>query len=167
MNKTDLVVLKGGFNSILQGVETLYPNKFYRHCDMGDGNHLVYGCLFTSNEFNLYFEYAHDRVMRDFKTIELLKANNQPINKTSFKRLVDIHGYGYGRNTKHIWFFRSSRNCIYGFYPEHGLNKREQLNECYRMYNELVNGFVDCLDDGGVKFGNCGIPLIYDELRVI
>lgn len=106
-------------------------------------------------------EFTHERVLSDFRAIGILTDKNKPISKSLFANQADIHGYG----KLNIWIFRNSRERIYGFYPMQGTRK-EQLAECYAWYLELVNGDLTSLDNTDVCFGNCGIPLVYGNLRV-
>jgi hypothetical protein len=164
MDRTDLVVLKG-LESVQFKTDTLNPHRYYRHIQIED-QHMVFGIIFDDDKFNDLFEFAHDRVIRDFQKIGILGSNLKPISKSLFAKLADIHTYGYGRkNVYHVWYFRNTRECIYGFYPMQG-NKKSQLNECYEYYLDLVNGNVESLDVCDVRFGNCGIPLVYDKLRI-
>ena len=164
METENLVVLKGT-EPVYMNTGVVKPNHFYRHIELSEGKrkeHLVFGFVFSDKEFNDLFELAHTRVLRDFKAIGILPESGKPISKSAFTKLADIREYGKLR----VWYFRNSRERIYGFYPMQG-NKIENAIECYRWYLDLINGKMDSLDDGDVKFGNCGIPLAYGGLRVI
>jgi hypothetical protein len=160
-----LVVLKSN-QFIKIGDSGFEPNKFYRFSHLDSKNVLVYGESMTLKKFESNFEFAWVKVMRDFKSLGMLKADNSPISKTSFKKLADIHTYTGGSRTLRIWFFRNTRDCIYGFYPMKDTLQNE-LNECYEWYLQLVCGNMDSLDDENVMFGNCGLPLTYGRLRTI
>lgn len=163
INKDELVVLKGT-DKITMGQDIFKPHHFYRHSIMPTG-HLVWGVHFTNTEFYTHFELAHTRVLRDFTAIGILPpVNPQPISKTLFTHLADIHVYGTGRKALKVWYF-GTKQCRYGFYPMQG-NQRENQAECYQYYCDLISGDMTALDDKEVKFGNCGIPLVYSELRI-
>jgi hypothetical protein len=157
-----LVVLKSDKLTRV-GNSNFLPNKFYRFSHLDSKTCLVYGEPITPKVFGLMFEFAWVKVMRDFKSLGMLKADNSPISKAAFKKLADVHTYT-GSRTLRIWFFRNTKDCIYGFYPIKDTLQNE-LNECYEWYLQLVGGIMDSLDDENVMFGNCGIPLSYRGLR--
>ena len=164
IDKENLVTLKSALTAT-KGNTHFKLNHFYRCIWLDKNTALVYGEHFTKVEYNSLFETAQKRVLRDFKTLGILGKGNTPISKSLFTKLADIHTYGSGRKSLKIWFFRDSRDIIYGFYPTQG-TKAEAQNECYSWYLEIIAGNMACLDERDLCFGNCGIPIAYGELRV-
>jgi hypothetical protein len=164
MDINDLVVLKAAIEAT-KGNTKFKANKFYRCCEMDNNDKLVFGELFTKQEFDSLFETAHERVLRDWQALNLLGKDNKPLSKAAFLKLADIHTYGIGKKALKIWYFRNTRDCLYGFYPTQG-NKVENLNECYEFYMDTIKGEMVHLDNEDIMFGNCGVPLVYGGLRV-
>ncbi len=160
MNKENLVVLKGSIQLEFE-TDVIKPNVYYRCVAIQKKEYLVYGIIFSHDKFNELFEFAQDRVLRDFKELGILKEDNTPVSKSLFTKEADIHEYGKLK----VWYFRNTRERIYAFYPMQG-SKIENQKECYQMYLDIINGDVESLDNKDVKFGNCGIPLTYDSLRI-
>lgn len=165
MNKENLVVLKGSTQLEFK-TDIIKPNVYYRCIDIGKKQYLVYGIVFSHKKFKELFEFAQDRVLRDFKDLGILNEDNTPVSKSLFTNQADIHTYGTGRKALKVWYFRNSCERIYGFYPMQG-SKVENQKECYQMYLDIINGDVESLDNEDVKFGNCGIPLSYGSLRIL
>ena len=161
MDKTSMVILKGTESGLVYE-----PNKFYRHClDVDyDFPHMIYGASITKEAFNEYFEYAHERIMRDWTKMNLV-VDGKPVTKKEFKELADVHTYGSGRKNLKIIFFGATKDCRYGFYPMQG-SKAANLNEAYNMYLDTINGNMEYIDDKDIQFGNTGIPIGYGDLRV-
>ena len=162
INKEELVVLKGP-EYLYLGTNSFKPHNHYRHMVVNDSlkdTHIVYGFPFGSETFNRLFESSYTRILRDFKSLGMINLADKPITKTKFKALADIHTYGTGRKALSIFFFRKTRDCIYGFYPQSG-SKKAMLDECYGYFLDLVNGKMDSLDEGDVRFKNTGIPIMY------
>lgn len=164
MKSENLVILKGD-KPVTFETDILKPNIFYRCIDIGEQEFMVYGIVFSAKKFMELFEYAHTRILRDFKTLGILGENDKPISKSLFTKLADIHDFGRGRNKLKVWYFMKSTSLIYGFYPMQG-TKAENQNECYQWYLDIINGNMESIDDKDVMFGNCGIPLSYKGLRV-
>jgi|688.fasta_scaffold263689_5 hypothetical protein len=160
----ELVVLKSALTAT-KGYTIFKANNFYR-CIKVEGGYIVYGELFDEREFESLFEDAISKVIKDWVKIGLLTENGVRLSKTAFTKLADIHTYGSGRNKMYIWYFRVSKDCIYGFYPMRGTNMVERQNECYQWYLDILNGKYEPLDERDVCFGNCGIPLAYSRLRI-
>lgn len=166
LKKENQVVLKSQ-DGFFYADTKFSANHFYRCIELSErkrSEFLVYGCIFSAKEFAEKFEYAIDRIKRDFVELGLLKPNHDVISKSLFSASADIHQYGT-RSKLHVWYFRNSKDRIYGFYPSQG-SKKDQLAECYQMYLETLNGNMDYLDCGDICFGNCGIPISYGKLRV-
>ena len=159
-----LVVLKSAISANI-GNTNFKAHRFYRHVNLNNGYHIVNGEPIHENDFKALFMDAIERVKSDWRMIGILGENNEPISKSLFTKLADIHQYGNGKNNTKIWFFRNTRDCIYGFYPMQG-NKVENQNECYQYYIDILNGDYEPLDDEDVCFGNCGAPLRYEKLRI-
>ena len=102
MDKT-LCILKGSKELKLDN-DAMYPNTFYR-CLEGDKKDIyVYGYNMPISEFEKNFEFAYERIMRDWERISLVK-NGKPISKTAFKALANVHTYGKQTNNDRIIFF--------------------------------------------------------------
>ena len=158
-----LAVLKNNHPLILE-TDILYPDTFYRKCLWG-GAWLVHGISFSQEEFDANFEDAHKRILRDFKTLSLVKGDNTPISKSEFNRKADIHTYG--RKYKVVYFhnIEVGRKLIYGFFVN-STNNKDAINEAYVDYKLILSGDLECVDNKRVQFGNNGIPLVYSALKV-
>jgi hypothetical protein len=171
MNKENLVVLKGNEALKLQ-TDTMYPNKYYRCLKASENDNVqycIYGIIFDQEGFDKYFEFAYDRIMRDWERIGLLK-NGKAISKTAFKELANVDTYGKKNRNLRIIFFGLPKECMYGFYPPFCENKSKQLDNMYQWYGNVINASPYCMsyfDGESIQFGNCGIPIVYtDRLRV-
>lgn len=167
MKTEHLVILKG--NEKLEfKTGIVEPHKHYRCISITDNGitqYLVYGFVFTKEDFDCLFELSHIRIIRDFKALGLITPNGKPLSKAAFIKMANIHKYGTFKYAKQIWVFRNSRDLIYGFYPSEG-TKVETGKECYRWFLEVIQGNMSSIDNGNIVFGNSGIPLIYSKLRV-
>ena len=169
LRKNHQVVLKSQ-DGFIYADNQFKSNTFYRCIQLSKGKRsefMVYGCIFSAKDFKEKFEYAIDRIKRDFVELGLLKSNLSIISKNLFSTSADVHQYGSKRSSSlHVWYFRISRDMIYGFYPSQG-SRAKQLAECYQMYLETLEGNMDYIDCGDICFGNCGIPISYGKLRVV
>lgn len=168
MNKTNLVVLRGDKELEFQ-TDTMYPNTYYRCLKIEESDneeYLVYGIVFDKAGFELNFEYAYDRVMRDWKKIGLIK-NDKLISKSKFKLFANIHIYGKRSNNLRIIFFGNPRECTYGFYPLYRECQADQLNTIYSWCELIIAGEMRWFDNECIQFGNCGVPLSYGNLRKV
>lgn len=166
MERDSLVYLSGVINQLIYS-ETFKVNVPYRCINISETDepiYLVNGFTFTNEEFKKTFVFVYDRMIQHFESLGLIK-NGKPISKTAFGKLADIHQYGRGRNSYYIWYFRNTKETIYGFYPMQG-NKKEQLDECYKYLCELVSGNMEPFDSKDVMFGNRGFPIVYSKLQV-
>jgi hypothetical protein len=167
MNKTDLVILKGS-NELKFKTDTLYPNTYYRCIKLEENGvvqYLVYGINMDDEFFKEHFEFAYDRIMRDWEQIGLVK-NGKPITKKDFKELANVHTYGKQNQNLRIMFFGHPKEGMYGFYPTVSENKAKQLDRLYSWYLLiLTNGNMNYFDQNNIQFGNKGIPLSYGSLR--
>lgn len=171
MRKNNLAIIKS--DSPFMRFQSLFePNKFYRSIQLSEGDDnaqiLITGEVFTQVEFNELFEYATDRVLRDWNEIGLLK-NGKALSFTAFGKQADINEYTsffMGRRTKmRILLFRTSKDIIYGFYPTN-VTKLGDIKESYQWYLDTVTGITEHLNDKLIQFGNRGIPMSYCNLGV-
>jgi len=101
------------------------------------------------------------------KELGLVTESGEAISFSKFKQLADIHQYGLGKRKTFIIFIRNSKNNILGFYPP-TCSKVEMLKISYEylldtIQTEMKQEFLD----GNIKWGNCGIPLAYGDLRAM
>ena len=167
MQAKDLVVLKVSENVMFE-TETFRTNINYRCCRLTENNvtqYLVFGIVFDEETFNRLFETTHERMIRDFTEMGLIKSNGKPVSKSKFSQIASHHNYGSGSRKLGVWYVNKNSNFIYGFYPYQG-NKQEQLKECYEYFLDILKGEMDSVDSDDVCFGNCGIPIYYKKLRV-
>lgn len=163
----NLVMLKSDIETTIDG-DLYKPNRYYRCMPTDETNYpfILNGTGFTQKNFDEHFEFVHTRVMKHFVSLGLVDEKLNPVSKAKFTKLADIHTYGRGKKAFKIWFFRNSRDVMYGFYPMQG-NKTDNANECYQYFTDIVSGNVECLDTKDVQFGNCGVPISYGNLRVL
>ena len=115
---------------------------------------LVYGewmdiKTFESN-FILYIPLLQERLRR----LNLV-VNGKPIPFKEFKEL----GYIVGRGYINLYIYSHPKENLFAFYPRNTHTKSQGLKECYKMFVDLVNGEIDGVDRGSIKWGNCGLPL--------
>lgn len=166
MNKENLVVLRGD-KALEFETEAMYPNRYYRCLKATENDstqYCIYGIIFDQAGFDKNFEYAYDRIMRDWELIGLIKGGKL-IGKTAFKELANVHTYGKQSNNLRIIFFGFPKECMYGFYPIYNENKSKQLDAMYLLCNVVIGGEMRWFDNENIQFGNCGIPLSYCNLR--
>lgn len=172
ISKNDLVILKEGVSTFEEGQVEFKPNTFYRSIILSNGNHkevLVYGVVFVNENFDNIFEFAYDKVIRDFKLCGLIKPNGKPISKTAFGKLADIHSYTSYRTKSGLYkafFYTQVKRGIYAFESSFKETKRSFLNTVYSYFICVINGNMDFIDNNLIQFGNCGIPLTFSDLRV-
>jgi hypothetical protein len=168
MDKTNLVILKGS-SELKLGSDTLYPNKYYRCLkDTKNDRYFVDGINMSEAFFKDYFEYAYDRIIRDWESIGLI-VDGKIITKKAFGEMANIHTYGKQTNNIRIILFGKPKECMYGFYPPFSENKVKQLDHMYTWYKEVVNGgefAIKYFDNQDIQFGNGGIPLCFGNLRI-
>lgn len=168
MDKNSLVVLKGNKALEFEG-EAMYPNRYYRCLKAIENDreeYVVYGIRFNKETFEATFEFAYDRVMRDWERIGLTKGGKL-IGKTAFKELANVHQYGKQTNNLRIITFGFPNECMYGFYPIYSENKAKQLDAMYKWCIQIIDGYMGYFDQECIHFGNAGIPIGYGGLRVI
>lgn len=165
MDKKSLAILKDSKTLSFDG-EVFTPLKFYRSIEVSENAIIVNGFCIPKQDFDEYFEYAYDKVMRDWEAIGLV-VNGKAITKKKFKELADVHTYGKQTNNNRIIFFSTHpKECLYGFYPIYGENKARQLDAMYMWYLQVLDGYMGYIDQESIQFGNCGIPLNSADLRV-
>lgn len=164
MKKTNLVVLKT-FEPLFWEGQRLDLNTVYRCLEPvesgDDHNYMIYAEWFTPEEFEMYFEFAHDRVMRDWLSLGLIKEGYKLITFKEFKERMDIHTYGKQIDNLRIGFIGESKENYYKFYPMVNGNKQIQLREMYEMYKYVVEGNPYYLDNRSIQFGTFGIHIGY------
>ena len=166
MDRENLVVLKGDKELVFK-TDTMYPNKYYRCLKVAENDnvqYLVYGIVFDQKGFDENFEFAYDRIMRDWETIGLTKSGKL-VNKTTFRELANVHTYGKQSNNLRIIFFGLPKDCMYGFYPIYNENKAKQLNAMYSWCEQVIGGYMGYFDQDCIQFGKYGIPISYGDLR--
>ena len=166
MNKENLVVLRGDKALEFQ-TDTMYPNTYYRclkATENDDTQYCIYGIIFDQAGFDKNFEYAYDRIMRDWERIGLIKGGKL-IGKTAFKELANVHTYGKQTNNLRIILFGLPKECMYGFYPIYSENKAKQLDAMYKWCIQVMEGYTGYFDQENIQFGRNGVPLSYGDLR--
>jgi hypothetical protein len=164
MKKNNLVVLKTS-EPLIWETEHFALNRVYRclePVESGDeDNYMINALWFTKEEFEIYFEFAHDRVMRDWLTLGLVTAEHKPITLKEFKLRMDVHTYGKQMNNLRIGFIGLSKDNLYKFYPIDNGNKQIQLRQMYEMYLYTVEGHPYYLDNRCIQFGTFGKHISY------
>jgi len=165
-----LVVLKENKELLLE-TDLFKPHHHYRCLPLtenGITEYMVYGIVFDQQGFDKYFELSNKRLLRDFKSIGLLKDNGKPLSKKAFLEQAYITKYAsrtrvrdYGFN-----FYVYPSECMYRFSSLYSGTKVGQLKDVYEYYLEILNNNLNSLDSGLVQFGNCGIPLTNTSLRI-
>jgi hypothetical protein len=101
------------------------------------------------------------------KELGLVSESGEAISFTQFKKIADIHEYGYGKRRLFIIYIRKSKDNIFAFYPP-TCRRPEMLKISYEylldtIQTEMKQEFLD----GNIQWGNCGIPLSYGDIRTI
>lgn len=169
MKKENLVILRDNISLITKDGTRIIANEHYRCIEVSEGKEkqfMVYGIVFDDKTFNKLFEYSHDVILRDFKTLGILGENNEPISKSLFNNQASVHQYGKGKDKLSIVFFYiHPKELLYGFYPVFkGETKASIVNSAYRSYIEIIEGNMGTIDDNDVQRGNSGIPLSYRDI---
>jgi len=166
MNKTSLVVLRGDKELEFE-TDTMYPNTYYRSIQASENDvneYIVYGIKFDQAGFDKNFEYAYDKVMRDWESIGLIKKGKL-ISKKAFNELASVHLYGKQTNNLRIIFFGGGESGRYGFYPKYRENQAKQLLAIYQWCINVIEGDMEYFDFQYIQFGKYGIPIYYGNLR--
>ena len=166
MNKESLVVLKGQTTLVVERSGTRFePNKHYRAIKQDDNSIIVFGELLDMGTFNNMFEFLHDRLMREFKKLSLLKDNGQPITKKLFTELMSVHTYGKGQGKLFIGFHGGKMNGIWAFYGAYrGDTKAQFVKDAYRNYTNILEGHMSLVDNESIQRGNSGIPMSFGDI---
>lgn len=162
MKKTSLVVLKTTQPLFWEG-EGFTPNQVYRcltPIENESDSYMINAFWFTQAEFDLYFEFAHERVMRDWTELGLVKEG-KVITFKAFKEYVNIVTYGKQINNLRIGFVGVPKENYYKFYPIENGNKQLQLRQMYEMYKYTLEENMYYLDNKGIQFGTFGIHISY------
>ncbi|MES2515932.1 MAG: hypothetical protein V4580_17395 [Bacteroidota bacterium] len=170
MNRKDYLVyikeINGGFANTHAEFKPYTP---YRCIEVSEGDNtqmLVFGCVFEKDEFDMLFDYVQDRVLIHWETLGLI-VKGKPVTKTAFKKLADVHTYGYGKRCFNVAYFRNSKDCMYGFYPQYqGDSQTKTLQYAYENFRAFIDGDSEPFDMKDIQFGNTGIPIGYGDLRV-
>lgn len=163
MNKTNLVVLKTA-EPLFWEDQRFDLNKVYRclsPVESGDEhNYMIYAEWFTQAEFDKYFEYAYDRVIRDWEQLNLVK-DGKPVSFAEFKRRLDIHTYGKQIDNIRIGYLGISKENLYKFYPIADGNKQIQAKQMYEMFLYTLDENMYYLDNHSIQFGTFGVHISY------
>lgn len=164
MKKNNLVVLKTSEPLFWEG-QRFDLNKVYRclePVESGDeNNYMIYAEWFTKEEFDMYFEFAHDRVMRDWLALGLVTAEHKAITLKEFKLRMDVLTYGKQMNNLRIGFIGQPKENLYKFYPIADGNKQIQLRQMYDMYLYVLDENPYYLDNRCIQFGTFGKHISY------
>jgi hypothetical protein len=165
MKKTSLVVLKTTQPLFWEG-EGFTPNQVYRcltPIENESDSYLINAFWFTQAEFDLYFEFAHERVMRDWTELGFVKEG-KPITFKEFKEYMDMHTYGKQTNNMRLGYVGIPRKNQYKFIPVGYDNKAIQLKNLYeKHYKETIEGNMIYLDAFKITLGCQGVSLSYKQ----
>jgi len=135
------------------------PHQQYRVSVMGD-SYIVHGVEFNEDAFKLFFDYVLDRALINFVKLGLISEEGQPVSKTAFKKLADVHTYGKGKTGFKLAYFGHAKECMYMFRPLYrGDSKAKTLDNAYEMFIDFIGGNSDDFDCEDIQFGNGGIPV--------
>lgn len=167
MKKNNLIVLKTTHPLFWEG-EGFALNTVYRcltPIETESDSYLINGFWFTQAEFDLYFEFAYDRVIRDWKSLGLVKedvtGSLKAITFKEFKERMNIHFYGKQINNLRIGYVGIPKENFYKFYPMVNANKQIQLKEMYSRYQYVLEGNMYYLDGRWIQFGTFGVHIPY------
>jgi len=159
MNRENLAYIRESLNELIVSPTIhMKPHKAYRCIANGD-DVTINGFIINMEGFNLLFENAHERIMRHFNLIGLIK-DGKPVNKTTFKQMANTVKYGKGESSFYVaYFYTHPKECMYRFAPIWGGgSKAVQMTNLYNDFIELVNGDMTNIDNDNIQFGNCGLP---------
>ena len=95
-----------------------------------------------------------------------LRVDGKPVPYSVFKNKASIHKYGNGRQSRKIVFVGQPKENLFGFY---GLYSKDTdintMKDAYMVYTQLIKGDFSVYEDKIVQHGNCGIPIVYGNLR--
>jgi hypothetical protein len=104
-----------------------------------------------------------EQIIPKLTELGLVKDGN-PVSFAAFKKIADAHPYGR-RHYIYVIYVGTKENR-FGFYPPR-TNKVESVKIAYGYYLDLFSEMKQEWLDGNVKWGNCGISLMYSGLRCI
>lgn len=165
MDKNNLVVLKTT-QPLFWESEGFKLNHVYRCLtpkETESDSYLINAFWFTQAEFDLYFEFAYDRIIRDWESFGLIE-NGKPISFAKFKKLLDVHTYNKQTLNLRLAFVGVSKVNMYKFIPIGYDNKAIQLRQMYeRHYLETLKGNMIYFDAFKIKFGTFGVSVVYSQ----
>ena len=168
MNRYNLVVLKNN-NPFMKGDTLLSPYVYYRcltPTENDNDSYMIYAEWFSQEEFDNLFEFAYDRIMREWETFGLVVAGKK-LAYGAFKKKANVVKYSqHGRKPLHICYFHSERD-IYGFYPWCRDTKEGSLKWAYENYVRTFEGDMLPFDHKNIQFGNWGTPIAFSNLRTL
>lgn len=169
MKKENLVILKGKATLVSKCGTRIEPNTNYRCIEISDSNNsefLVFGIVFSKEAFEQLFVYLHDVIIKEFKTLNLLKENGETISMSMFKELAKVVKYGKGKGCYNVvYFYIHPKELCYQFLPlSKGDSQTKALANAYKMYMDVVNGNMDDVDCYDVNRGSSGLPLSYSHI---
>src|SRR5574337_1279132 len=153
MDRFSLAILKGEKSILIKG-EVFNANTFYRFLDYSETHVMIYGVIFSKIEFDEKFEFAYDKVIRDWTNFGLIKPNGKVISKSAFNKVLDVHCYK--TNSKYIGFIMNSRQIIYGFYHNRLCRLKDLRELAYNNFVNVIKGDVSALDNFQIQFWNFG-----------
>lgn len=163
MTRNNLVVLKTT-EPLFWETEGFELNHVYRcltPIETESDSYLINAFWFTQEEFDLYFEFAYDRIMRDWTELGFVK-DGKAISFKEFKEYMDMVTYGKQNNNVRLGFVGVPKVKQFKFYPVGYDNKAIQLKQLYeRHYKMTIDGDMVYVDAFKIKMGCNGIPISY------
>lgn len=115
---------------------------------------LVYGEWMTIQRFEANFVLYIPLLQERLKKLGLI-VNGKPVSYKEFVDRCNVFGRGY----INVYIYFHPKENMFSFYPMGTTTKIEGLKTCYQTYLKLVQGDMDVVDFGYVKWSNCGLPL--------
>jgi hypothetical protein len=97
------------------------------------------------------------------KKLDMLPSG-KPVSFAEFKRRSDVHIYGRSGGKRIIVFIGIPRENLFGFYTLSN-TKLESLKDAYHMYKDICFLEDYYINTGNIQWGNCGMPISYNNLR--
>ncbi len=152
-------ICKVGFTTI-EGTE-FKVGKVYRSIEIKDnGFHqvLVYGVVFDYEFFEEHFEDHTAVVIKRLTQIGMVKDNGSMVSKTAFARdYATVHKYSRGNDYKMLYV--GGRGNVFGIYAGRGASKKDVIDTAYDVFGKLLQGDLDPIVLGYVKYFTKGIPI--------
>lgn len=95
-----------------------------------------------------------------------LAIEDKPVPLKAFSNRCTIMKYNKGRNQLKIVFAGRPKDNLFGFYVITDTDPNV-MKEAYDMYLTLFNRDAELIKGGDIQWGNCGIPLVWGNLRKI